>query len=1487
MTSLVSASQVVTGQVQSLDSVRAHALPSDALIFASATKVQPVNQNLGSYAWQESAGATTTINGSVPAVTQSPFADLYKEGSVFIDGVAADYISTSLTGYTISQGISMEMFVNYVNFTNSTYTIGFMGISSTAYNFTLGVNGSGAPIVTWTNGTLVSPVTVSANTWNHLACSWDGTTLRLYVNGALGNSTTSFVQPGLVQNFSVGRANSLTCTAYVTSVRLVTNPAVYTGSTLTVPSAPLSPAATGTTNFMMRAGQNVPTIQSGALTFDRGLKQYMNFGPATFNIVTQGFTAVWRGQMTGTPGSYETIFQGGLVNSTNGWFALIRSVVTSSFYFALASSTTNAQVGSTGLFTLNQNTPYVVAARYNPTTQIVDVWVNGLQVSSAALTTATLVGDRTVNGYAGYGYSSFTSMTSNTLAVYNRALSNVEILNAYSALTTNTVNAPIEIGDSNGTPALSIAGDGRVNVTKMGQTSNVVAWPPAAMTGYVTSINGGTYVASTSSEFPTPATGYPYAWYAFDKNTSNYWVTNAPLYSQTGSNAYTGTITTPDVNGTVYPGEWLQIQKPASTIVSSYVLTINGVAAAPQTFVILGSRDGVNWFLVDSRSTVTWTSVGQSQTFSITSTQAYSYYRIVTRNIAGNGTYVQLQEWILYGTADTAQALTVAQPTQFTYPVQTPQLTGVSNPGVYAPQDFSSSGLNVPAYVVSNTATVANTVAFSSFGPFAGEGSLYFPGGTGGYVNFPAASTPLWPGGVTTLEDGTIEMWVYLTQSPAGTNSMFFDRSSPSASGVCWWFGTTAGQLKFQYNNGTVTDVTAGTVPYNSWNHVAVTVKSNIITVFLNGAPGSTGTFSGSLTGSSSYSLYMSQYINPPTSIGQTVYGYIASARITRGAALYTSAFTPPVGPLQPIQGTTQSGLPYGTVLLLRNAPAPGRVVTQKFAGSNSGQVLSFPPAAMTGYATNLNAGYGQGTYVASASSEFSASFPAWSAFDNLATDTTRWASGANTYASGLPSGTIPVTTDVAGGTYSGSWIQFQMPIAIVPTAYNLATGGNVNFGATSLALLGSRDGANWYLVDSRAGISGWVATTVRTFSIAQSQAFTYFRIVNMAIGSSATDGGYSYISFNGTIESVNVTADGRVGLGVVNPVQALEVAGSAVVAGTLSAGNPLMFRNRIINGNFDVWQRGTSFSSPATATYTADRFNQAWDGSGATRTISQQVFTAGQTDVPNNPKYFYRFAQTVAGSGGTFNNFCTQYIEGVQTFAGQAVTVSLWAKAPVGTPYVNSAMRQVFGTSGSTNVDVSPYSQSSFTLTANWQKYTFQYFVPSITGKTIGTANDCLALFTYTNPNAVVTVDIAQVQVEQGTVATPFEVRPYATELALCQRYFHRTCNVVTQNGGTMLIPMVIIDASRAQGIYKLPVSMRSNAITLNSTGTFTLDWWQVNNNGVTAVALAGNAGMTSADNASVMATGLTNGSVGSITIGQVRFLTTSTGYIDFVAEL
>ena len=125
------------------------------------------------------------------------------------------------------------------------------------------------------------------------------------------------------------------------------------------------------------------------------------------------------------------------------------------------------------------------------------------------------------------------------------------------------------------------------------------------------------------------------------------------------------------------------------------------------------------------------------------------------------------------------------------------------------------------------------------------------------------------------------------------------------------------------------------------------------------------------------------------------------------------------------------------------------------------------------------------------------------------------------------------------------------------------------------------------------------------------------------------------------------------------NPAIVLAADGSA--AGNFSSSNsgPLAgFRNRIINGNFDIWQRGTSFTD---SEYGADRWLH--ERVGTTQSATRQAFTLGQTDVPGEPTYFCRtVVSSVAGAG----NFCvlTQYIENVRTFAGQQVTVSFWAKA-------------------------------------------------------------------------------------------------------------------------------------------------------------------------------------------------------------------------------
>jgi hypothetical protein len=204
---------------------------------------------------------------------------------------------------------------------------------------------------------------------------------------------------------------------------------------------------------------------------------------------------------------------------------------------------------------------------------------------------------------------------------------------------------------------------------------------------------------------------------------------------------------------------------------------------------------------------------------------------------------------------------------------------------------------------------------------------------------------------------------------------------------------------------------------------------------------------------------------------------------------------------------------------------------------------------------------------------------------------------------------------------------------------------------------------------------------------------------------------------------------------------------------------------NYIINPRFEIAQRGTSFNVVG---YGLDRWRTHSLGGGAA-TISQQSFALGQTAVPDNPKKYLQWNQT--GAAPTEPEL-QQRIEYVDTLAGQTCTVIFWAKADAERT-MKVGFRQSFGTGSSPSSDVDVTNQQ-IQLTANWQKFTLTFSLPSVSGKVLGTGNnDYLALRFLMPMNTAFTIDIANVIVAKGINIKTCRWRMIGQEITLCQRYY------------------------------------------------------------------------------------------------------------------
>jgi hypothetical protein len=269
------------------------------------------------------------------------------------------------------------------------------------------------------------------------------------------------------------------------------------------------------------------------------------------------------------------------------------------------------------------------------------------------------------------------------------------------------------------------------------------------------------------------------------------------------------------------------------------------------------------------------------------------------------------------------------------------------------------------------------------------------------------------------------------------------------------------------------------------------------------------------------------------------------------------------------------------------------------------------------------------------------------------------------------------------------------------------------------------------------------------------------------------------------------------------------------------------------------IWQRGTSNTAITNSiAYVSDR----WYGFVSAVITGEQILQS--SSVPTGLfQYSAAFGRPSANTNTNSIWFC-QNIESVNIYdlSGQSVTLSFYAKT--GANYSGGAMTVRFATGTVADQSSSTFSggpatgftgyaapiNTTQTLTTTWTRYSF-------TGTLGSGVLEAAVAFSFT-PTGTAGADdniyITGVQLEQGSVATPFERPLIGKQIADCQRYYCKTFSLGTAPGNNVTSTGALKGAMRngsttePSANWKFPVSMRTEpTVTLYNTGSGTAGQW------------------------------------------------------------
>lgn len=328
----------------------------------------------------------------------------------------------------------------------------------------------------------------------------------------------------------------------------------------------------------------------------------------------------------------------------------------------------------------------------------------------------------------------------------------------------------------------------------------------------------------------------------------------------------------------------------------------------------------------------------------------------------------------------------------------------------------------------------------------------------------------------------------------------------------------------------------------------------------------------------------------------------------------------------------------------------------------------------------------------------------------------------------------------------------------------------------------------------------------------------------------------------------------------------------------------PPAFRNRLINGNFDIWQRGTSFAvADSSWPYLADRWT-CWNNAGVTATVSKVAAPTGFAGAQA-----LNYAAT--GVAATKEFWLLQRIEAqmLADLDGKAVVLSFDMKGTTsaGDIYGVVAIRS------NTDVDDGTYPNSLYWTSISVSSASTRVSIAIPAANTAGLKNGAIVEIVIVQAGATgnhdITIGAVQFEADRQIAGawnnpTAFEFRPPPLELALCQRYYYRRAATGAYDA---IGQVTAYGPSSVYGkLFDLPVEMRSYNATITASSA---SHFSVYDSTVTPYVVSGFGPITANKRSLSLSGGVTVSGSPGFTAGQAltMIFNSSSGWIAIDTEL